>query len=293
MELYSLVGKSGTGKSFQANELCDEFGIHSIIDDGLFIVDGNILAGISAKRQPTKIRAIKTALFNDEMHHNSVCEAIKHANPESILLIGTSDKMIGLICKRLSLPAPIIRFDIEDLTTESEREAAQKQRVELGQHVIPAPTFQIRKDFSGYFMHPLRAIKDITQDFRGGLKPPRSSRGKAPANHETTARFAERTIVRPTYSYLGKYSISDTAIGDIIILAAQEYGSVDSVDYVHVKNQEGGASVKMGVAVRRGFPALDIARKVQLMIASKLEELTSINILAVDVEILGMAWEQA
>ena len=63
MKVYALVGKSGTGKSYQAINLCRDRDIESIIDDGLFICRGKAMAGKSAKREATKIGAIKTALF--------------------------------------------------------------------------------------------------------------------------------------------------------------------------------------------------------------------------------------
>ena len=37
MRIYTLVGKSGTGKSFHAMDLCRKENIESIIDDGLYI----------------------------------------------------------------------------------------------------------------------------------------------------------------------------------------------------------------------------------------------------------------
>ena len=89
MKVYALVGKSGTGKSFQAMNLCRQMNIETIIDDGLFISGSNVVAGISAKRQKTKIGAIKTALFTDEKHRENVRAAIAKAAPASILLLGT------------------------------------------------------------------------------------------------------------------------------------------------------------------------------------------------------------
>ena len=61
MKVYALVGKSGTGKSYQAMDLCRDRGIEAIIDDGLFIYKNNIVCGSSAKREPTKIGARKAA----------------------------------------------------------------------------------------------------------------------------------------------------------------------------------------------------------------------------------------
>jgi hypothetical protein len=139
------VGKSGTGKSFQANNLCSERGIESIIDDGLFIERGRILAGTSAKRQETKIRAIKTALFKDDAHRNEVANKIREVSPSSVLVIGTSDKMIGQITERLGLPKASERVDIESLTTAEERAVAHKQRYDMVELLIYNPWFSVCK----------------------------------------------------------------------------------------------------------------------------------------------------
>ena len=66
MKVYSLSGRSGTGKSFQAINLCKEKNIESIIDDGLFIYRNKVISGISAKRQRNIIQAVKTAIFSDD-----------------------------------------------------------------------------------------------------------------------------------------------------------------------------------------------------------------------------------
>ena len=77
MKVYCLVGKSGTGKSFQAINLCRQMNIESIIDDGLFICHNKVMAGISAKRQKTQFAAVKTALFDQDWHAEEVIRTIK------------------------------------------------------------------------------------------------------------------------------------------------------------------------------------------------------------------------
>ena len=101
MKVYGLVGKSGTGKSFQAMSLCREKNIECIIDDGLFIRRSKILAGKSAKRQSTKMGAVKTAIFTDEEHRREVADKIKSVNPKSILVLGTSERMINMIGRQI------------------------------------------------------------------------------------------------------------------------------------------------------------------------------------------------
>ena len=66
MKVYSLTGKSGTGKSYQAQALCMEKGISAIIDDGLFIYNDSVVCGVSSNPQSTKVGAINTAIFNKD-----------------------------------------------------------------------------------------------------------------------------------------------------------------------------------------------------------------------------------
>lgn len=51
MEVYALVGPSGTGKSHRAMVVAYENGIDTVIDDGLLIRDGMKIAGKSAKEK--------------------------------------------------------------------------------------------------------------------------------------------------------------------------------------------------------------------------------------------------
>ena len=82
MKTVALIGKSGTGKSYQALNLAKGKDINYIIDDGLFIAKNKILAGKSAKRQTTMVGAVKTALYTDEDHKSEVMAAIKYTNLE-------------------------------------------------------------------------------------------------------------------------------------------------------------------------------------------------------------------
>lgn len=267
MKIYGLVGKSGTGKSYQAMNLCKEMGIESIIDDGLFIYGNSILEGTSAKRQSTKVAAIKTALFTDEEHRKSVADKIKAVAPESLLVLGTSEKMIQRIVEHLELPDPERIIHIEEITSEEERETARKQRHELGKHIIPVPTFQLKREFSGYFLDPLRIIRG----WRGGR-----------------ASISEKTVVRPTYSYLGDYSISDKVIGDVIYYLGAKLQGVDSVTKVTVENSVDGLKISISMICRFGYKIVDAARELQREVVKSVETMTAFNILTVDIEIKGL-----
>lgn len=267
MKVYTLSGKSGTGKSFQAANLCKNKNIESIIDDGLFIRRNRVIAGISAKRQATKFAAVKTALFSEDEHAESVKKAIERVKPASILIIGTSDAMVDKIAARLELPEISERIYIEDISTEEDRKIAHRQRSELGQHVIPAPTFQIKKQFSGYIMSPLKIFKEIGSWWDA----------------------SEKSVVRPTYSYLGKYNISEKVMSDIVECIKEESGTVYEVLKVIITEKKEvtheGIEIYVVANLRYGEGLPDAAEKFQSDIAEKVEEMTAFNVNRVDLEI--------
>jgi ABC-type dipeptide/oligopeptide/nickel transport system ATPase component len=67
-KVMALVGRSGTGKSFRSKLVADKYGIEMIIDDGLLIHGEKIIAGKSAKKEQVFLKAIKTALFDEDDH---------------------------------------------------------------------------------------------------------------------------------------------------------------------------------------------------------------------------------
>ena len=83
MQVVSLTGSSGTGKSYRALVVAKENDIDYVIDDGLFIKGNKIIAGASAKKENTKIAAVRRALFMDPEHRQEVVEAIRSTIPKN------------------------------------------------------------------------------------------------------------------------------------------------------------------------------------------------------------------
>lgn len=267
MKVYALVGKSGTGKSYQAINLCRHMNIEYIIDDGLLIGGNTVLAGTSAKRRETMMGAIKTALFTEDDHRDDVAGKIAEISPEAILIIGTSHAMVNKITARLGLP-PIERIiEIEDITTEEERKIAAKQRYEHGKHVIPVPAPQLKRDFSGYFMDPLRLLRNFNSESKG---------------------TPGRTVMRPTYSYLGEYTISDRVLHDIVTYIGDQSASVHKVTKVLIDKTDEGVKLTVHVIMNYGNSIIDCAAALQKDIAQKVEKMTAFNAERVNVEIRGL-----
>ncbi len=264
MKVYALTGRSGTGKSYKAMDLCRRLKIWAMIDDGLFILNYRVAAGSSAKRALTKIGATKMALFNDEKMRDEVAAKIKEADPDKLLIIGTSDKMAEKIAQRLDLPEISEYIHIEDISTEEERAIARKQRVSQGKHLIPAPSFQLKKQFSGYFVDPLSIIK--------GFGPGRAS-------------DPEKSVVRPTYSYKGDYIISDKVIADIVRYIAISTPAVADVIKVGAYDSPTGIDVNVYVDMHTGFDVVRAASRLQERCRERIEDMTAFNVDSLNVNI--------
>ena len=218
MKTYAFVGPSGTGKSYRAQMVANSRNIKFIIDDGLLISGNEVIAGVSAKKAPTKIETVKNALFQSEEKKKEIQKAIKKYKPESILILGTSDEMVSKIAKNLGFEPISETIYIQDVATEDEMAMARNIRVTQGKHVIPVPTFAIKKDFSGYLLDPLQIFKS-------------TGKGNAPY-------ISEKSIVRPTFSYLGNFTISDIVFKQIIEYVADNTEGIYKIHRTIVKKHQ-------------------------------------------------------
>lgn len=147
MIVHSLSGPSGTGKSTSALQFAFEHQIEAIIDDGLLIVNGEKKAGTSAKFEKNTIKAVRRAIFQEEEHKRDVLEALEKFDVQSLLIIGTSDKMTKQIVKRLELPPAVHHHYIEDIRSSKEIQMAKFIRGTQGKHVMPIPYKQVEQNF--------------------------------------------------------------------------------------------------------------------------------------------------
>ncbi|MCP1144694.1 ATP-binding protein [Lysinibacillus endophyticus] len=152
MIVHSLSGPSGTGKSTSAIQFAHEHGIEAIIDDGILVVNGEKKAGTSAKFEKNTITAVRRAIFHDEEHRNEVAEAIQEHDIQSLLIIGTSDKMTKQIANQLNLGGIDHFHYIEDVRSMREIQLAKFVRGTQGKHVMPIPYKQVEQNFFKRFI---------------------------------------------------------------------------------------------------------------------------------------------
>lgn len=267
IKVYAFVGPSGTGKSYRAQMVASENNIHYIIDDGLLINDNDVVAGNSAKKAPTKIETVKKAIFIDNEDRKNMIEAIKKIKPDSILILGTSDGMIEKITENLELPKPEKTIYINQVATELEMETAKRIRTTEGKHVIPVPTFEIKRDFAGYILDPLQIFK-----YRKDDKP----------------YISEKSIIRPTFSYLGKFTISDTVFRQIVEYLAKKNEGIHRISKVRVESSVGATNIYVEVYVVYGYNIVNVLREFKEKVKKEIERLTTMNVQEVSVMAKGI-----
>ncbi len=262
-KVYAFVGPSGTGKSYRAQMVASEKDIKYIIDDGLLIKENEIIAGTSAKKAHTKIETVKQAIFLEEDKKVEMCNAIKKYKPESILILGTSDDMVKKIAHNLHLPEIEEIIYISDVATKQEMEMARRIRQTEGKHVIPVPTFEIKKDFSGYLLDPLQIFKTKGK----GQKP----------------YIAEKSIIRPTFSYLGNFTISDTVFKEIVEYLASKMPEIHKILRTRVTTTQEGPEIYMEVSVVYGYNVVEGLATLKRRAKREIENLTAMNVQSIDI----------
>ncbi len=272
MKTIGFVGASGTGKSHRASWVARERGIDYIIDDGLLIKVNQVVAGTSAKKEKTRVASIKHALFTDDVHADEVMDAIEANKPDTIMILGTSEGMVERIVQRLQLPEISQFIYIEDVADEFEIKQAVATRREQGKHVIPVPTFEIKKDFSGYFLDPLQIF-----------------RRKGKVNYQLDG---VKSVVRPTFSYLGSYTISDYTVYQIVEFVVTNIEGVSKISRFRAENHDEGITMEMELVLVYGYNIRKLIYDIQRRVSEEVERLTALNIKQVNVTVKSLVVEK-
>lgn len=269
MKVIAFVGPSGTGKSYRSVMVSQKYGADAIIDDGLLISHGKVIAGTSAKKEPTKIASVKHALFMRSYQVTDVCRALKKNKIKCLMILGTSDGMVEKIARNIGVGEIEQIIRIEDIATEEEINMARRMRTVEGKHVIPVPTFEIKKEFSGFFLHPLRR-------FQKNL------------DKEIDTAAADKSIVRPTFSYMGDYTISDSVIISIALHEAGKNKALIKVQNINLRKTGHGVHIDMTVLLEYGCDVFKVCHDIQVAVRDNVEKYTSINARRVNILIKNL-----
>ncbi|WP_293729364.1 Asp23/Gls24 family envelope stress response protein [uncultured Phascolarctobacterium sp.] len=271
MEVVAFVGPSGTGKSHHAIGVAFDNKCDAIIDDGLLIKGTKILAGTSAKNEQNRIQAVKRAIFTEDEHARAVREALESSNIHRLLIIATSDNMIKKIVGRLHLGLPVKTVYINQIASKAEIKKARYSRLQEGKHIVPVPTVELKPHFTGYFA-------DLPYNIF--------------SSQRRQEKDADRSIVRPAFSFYGKLLIADNAIEDIIHIIGGKLEGVERVTSIKVRRRSDsskGIVIRVEVVLYYGVKLFAVTRQMQAKIKEKIEYMTAMQVKNVDVSIRSLA----
>ncbi|MEG2310517.1 MAG: Asp23/Gls24 family envelope stress response protein [Clostridia bacterium] len=268
MQVYAFVGKTGTGKSYNAQQVAKEHGINYIIDDAILIKNNKVIAGKSAKTEASKIASVKAAIFLDETRRNEMSRKIKYENPDKILILATSNEMVLKIATNLDVLPIYKTIYIEDVATKAQIAEARRSRVEDGKHVVPVPTFEIRKQFSGYFLDSLKIFNIFNK-----------------VDDDNTIDTSEKTIIRPTFSYLGNYTISDNVINSIVTYVVSKIDGITRVYHVTTQKFSDGMKLDIDIEVQFGKNIPQLSFEIRNTATYAIDNATGINLFGININV--------
>ncbi|MBR5320096.1 MAG: hypothetical protein IKU46_10975 [Peptococcaceae bacterium] len=283
MEVYALIGASGTGKSHNANSVMEQYNIEVMIDDGLLIKDGKKMAGSSAKAEETTVGAVKRAIFHDPLHAAEVRERIGQLQPKKILILGTSEKMIDKITAALNLPPVKNKIFIQDIVTPEQIELAQSMRRE-GKHVIPLPSIEVKKDLPNYWIDSIWSF--MTKKNKDKSKG--KEKDKEQENDKSRMSSEDKCIVRPRFSQLGRLTISENAIEQLVRYNLTRQEEFDGNAKIHVDMNDFGVSIYCEMKIKFGIPMQPAIERFQVNTIRDLDEMTNLSVGRIDVRIIGI-----
>lgn len=270
MQVYAFVGKTGTGKSYNAQNVAKKYGIRFIIDDAILIKDNKVIAGKSAKTEASKIASVKAAIFLDESRKKQMSDVIKKEKIDKILILGTSDKMVKTIADNLGLDEICHTIYIEEVATPEQIEEARRSRTEEGKHIVPVPTFEIKKQFSGYFLDSLKIFNIFNKA-------------------DEDVDVSEKTIIRPTYSYLGNFVISDTVINEIISYSVAKVPGVSKVMKVNTQKYIDGMKLDIDIEIKFGFNIPKLSSEIKNTVIYAIDKSTGINLFGININVKSIS----
>ncbi|MBR6900459.1 MAG: hypothetical protein IKN30_00155 [Synergistaceae bacterium] len=269
IKIFAFVGPAGTGKSHRATHVARQNGIDVIIDDGLVISRGRILAGRSAKSEVNRLRAIKRAIFEYEDHRDEVVRYLTKNPPDKLMILATSDGMINKIIKRLGLNPPLRFININEISTPEEIEAALRERREKKQHVVPVAKAQVQQNFAGKLVSQIRGF------FRGRDK-----------NEE------RNTIVKPLFSFNGKVTIEHDALVEMSKKLLELGNHVKKIRELDIEIYDDKISLNIEIDLNLGNKnALSIARALQRKLLKGLSFFTGMEIKQVNIKVNEIFYE--
>lgn len=125
-----------------------------------------------------------------------------------------------------------------------------------------------KKIFHGYLLDPLQIFKSKGKN----LKP----------------YISEKSIIRPTFSYLGNFKISDTVFRQIIDYLSSKSKAIYKINKVRTDNLEDGVYIYVEVVIIYGYNVLEELKNFKKKCQNEIEKLTAMNVIKLEIVAKGM-----
>ena len=275
--VFAFHGPSGTGKSFRAKLVAQQYGIKAIIDDGLLIQDDEILAGKSAKLEKNYMGAVRTALFDDKEHRDSVARAIQKGRIKKILILGTSEKMVNKIAVRLQLPLPEKYIKIEEISTPEQMEEARRSRQIEGKHVIPVRAYEVKNQSTSKIFYDSIRVSTAKNKYLNSLIAYFLGKKKGSAPSQNTKLY-EKSLVRPAFSQQERKECSHAVLAQMTMSFIGEFNEHVRIKKLTVRNEKSGYTFIMTVDVPLGRELTQISEELKAFVISMIEKKLNLRI---------------
>ena len=206
-----------------------------------------------------------------------VIRRLKQAYPDAACSLDYNEAWKLLVSVRLAAQCTDARVNVvvEDLyakypdidalanATPEEIEEALNHRKE-GEHVIPLPAVEVRKDYW---------LSSIVGFF---------------SKKDTKTDNDRSTIVRPKFSQLGTLIIADSVIEEIVRHCIRKYSELDGNVKVSVFNRGYGVNIYCEMKIHYGVHIQPVVEACQKELVNVLDDITGINVLKIDMRISGI-----
>jgi len=100
--------------------------------------------------------------------------------------------------------------------------------------------------------------------------------------------MSEKSIIRPTFSYLGNFTISDTVFRQIAEYVAKKTKGIHRLSRTRVESAISGTTIYMEVYVVFGYNIVNVLREFKQKTKKEIERLTTMNVQEVSVMAKGV-----
>ena len=95
--------------------------------------------------------------------------------------------------------------------------------------------------------------------------------------------YLKKSIIRPTFSYLGNFTISDTVFRQILEYLAVQTPAIYKILKTRVENYGEGAKLYMEVTIMYGYNVVDGIKEFKKKARKEIEKLTAMNVVNLEV----------